>query len=97
MRLKVLTTTFLIAGVLLMLAWPFVVGPRPPVEATNVQKALWGQKALLYFLFTASAWLMTAMSAFLLARQSHREFLEQERDNLKSLIEGTLRDHGKDT
>lgn len=97
MRLKILTSTFLVAGVLLMLAWPFAVGARPPVDATSALKVMWGKKALVYFLLTASTWLMTAMSAFLLARQSRKEFLEQERDNLKALIEGTLRDHGKNS
>ena len=93
MRLKILTATLVIFGVLLMLLWPVAVGQRPIDDASRVDKARWGQQVLVYFGITASVWLSTAMSALLLARQSRREFLEQERENLKSLIEGTLKDH----
>ena len=95
MRLKVLTTTLLIAGILLMLAWPIAVGARPKPEAPRKVVALWGQRVIIYFGVTSSVWLSTAMSAFLLARQSKRDLIEQERENLKSLIEGTLRDHDR--
>lgn len=95
MRLKVLTTTLLIAGLLLMLAWPIAVGTKPKPEASNRAKAVWGQRVIFYFGVTSSIWLSTAMSALLLARQSRRQFLDQERDNLKSLIEGTLKDHDR--
>ena len=95
MRLKILTTTLLVTGFLLMLLWPVAVGQRPPEDAERVVQARWGQQVLIYFGVTASVWLSTAMSALLLARQSRREFLEQEKENLKSLIEGTLHDHDR--
>lgn len=95
MRLKILTTTLLIAGVLLMLVWPLAVGGRPHHGASKKAFADYGQRVIVYFGVTSSVWLSTAMSALLLVRQSRREFLEQERDNLKSLIEGTLRDHDR--
>ena len=95
MRLKVLTTTLVVCGLLLMLLWPVAVGPRPQEDASKIEQARWGQQVLIYFGTTASIWLSTAMSALLVMRQSRREFLEQERQNLKSLIEGTLNDHDR--
>jgi len=97
MRLKVLTTTLLIAGVVLLLVWPFVFNGRPRATASRLEKAQWGQRVLVYFGVTAGTWLATAFSAMMLARQTQRQFLTDERDNLKGLIEGTLRDHGRES
>lgn len=95
MRLKVLTTTLLIAGVLLMLGWPLIVGQRPSKGTSKVVVARWGVRSLVYFGATSGVWLSVAVSAWLLARQTQRDFLNQEKKNLNELIEGTLRDHGK--
>lgn len=95
MRLKVLTTTLVVFGLLLLLAWPIAVGPRPAPNAPRRLKTEWGQRVLVYFGVTSGTWLATAASALLLARQARRQYLNQESHNLKSLIEGTLRDHGK--
>lgn len=95
MRLKVLTTTLVVAGLLLMLAWPLVAGSSPGKAATRAERVYWGRKLLIYFTVTASVWVCVAGSAVMLARQTRREFLKAERDNLQALIEGTLRDHGR--
>ena len=63
MRLKVLTTTLLISGILLMLAWPIAVGMKPGPKAPRREVALWGQRIIIYFGVTSSVWLSTAMSA----------------------------------
>ncbi len=93
MRLKVLTTAFLVLGLLLMLAWPIVVGPRPDRGADRVLQARWGQRVLLYFGATAGTWVVVAGLAWLTVRQARREILELERQNVRSLIEATLKDH----
>lgn len=95
MRLKVLTTALLITGVLLMLGWPFIVGSRPPRGTPKPEIARWGVRSLVYFGATSGVWLSAAVSAMLLAKKTKKEFLDQERKNLKDLIEGTLQDHGK--
>lgn len=97
MRLKVLTTTLLIAGLLLMFGWPVFVGIRPLKTAKHSVQVTWGRRALIYFGVTSAVWLSTAMSALLLARNMKREFFLQESENLKALVEGTLRDHGRNS
>jgi hypothetical protein len=94
MRLKVVTSTLLLAGLLLLLAWPFVVSGRPPKEAPPKELAQFGLKLLIYFLVTALTFLATAIAALFLARRAKDEYREQASENLKGLIEGTLRDHG---
>lgn len=95
MRLKTLTTTLLVAGVLLMLGWPVFVGAKPAPTTPKKVIARWGVRSLVYFGVTSGVWLSAAVSALLLARQTRREFLLKEKENLQALIEGTLRDHGK--
>lgn len=95
MRLKLLTNTLVLTGVILMLAWPFVIGGRPSFDTPRKVKIAWGRKTLIYFGATSAVWVSAATAAVLLARQTRRNFLEQERANLKSLVEGTLRDHGR--
>ncbi|MBS1712847.1 MAG: hypothetical protein JST30_00775 [Armatimonadetes bacterium] len=93
MRLKVLTTGFLVTGIVLMLCWPIVVGAKPPVDAGRPRLVQWGRRAILYFGVTAGVWVGTAFSALLLARQTRKEFLLSEKANLTGLVEGALRDH----
>ncbi|MBS1723512.1 MAG: hypothetical protein JSS66_11225 [Armatimonadetes bacterium] len=95
MRLKVLTTTLLIFGVLLLIVWPFTVGAPPVKSATRRAKVVWATNAWTYFTVTASTWVAVAASAVLLARQARREFLTEERKILQGLVEGSLKDHGK--
>lgn len=94
MLLKYLTTTLVVAGLALLLLWPFAVGARPKSAPRQVQVE-WGQRALVYFGVTCGVWLSCATSALFLVRQSRRNLIDWQRDNLKSLVEGTLHDHGR--
>jgi len=93
MRLKWATTVCLVFGILLMFSWPFFLGPRPPRNAPKLELAEYAQKYLLLFGITAFVFLLTAVFALLLVRQTRRDYLEQTRVNLQELVEGTLRDH----
>lgn len=95
MRLKTLTTALLIAGIVLMLGWPFIVGQTPKKEAPRHTKVVWMRRALAYFAVTSGVWLSAATSAYLLSRRTRLEFMESERQMLQGLVEGTLQDHGK--
>ncbi len=93
MRLKVLTTALVIFGVILMVGWPWLVGPKPVPDAGTQALAAYGQRLMTYFLVTVSTWLTVAVLAMLIARQARDQFLAEERENLQKLIEGTLKDH----
>lgn len=92
MRLKIATTIFLTAGVLLLLAWPIAIGPKPD-QGSQKDLAMYALRILIYFGITATTFLVTAILALLLVRQARKEFAQQAKENLKGLIEGTLRDH----
>lgn len=93
MRLKVVTTVFVIVGLLLLVGWPFFLGERPGEEATQLARAQFATRLLIYFAITCFVWLGAAFCAVLLMRQTRKEFLEEERDNVKELIEGMRKDH----
>ncbi len=93
MRLKILTTGSLLLGVALLFAWPFLIGPRPPKTAPKLELAHYAEKYLIFFGITAIVFVMTAFFAWLLARQMRVQYLEQTKENLESLVEGTLQDH----
>jgi len=93
MRLKVLTTALVVFGIVLMVGWPWLVGPKPPAEAGTQALATYGQRLMIYFLVTVSTWITVAVLALIIARRARDEFLAEEKENLRQLIEGTLRDH----
>lgn len=95
MRLKILTSTLFIAGILMLLAWPLVMADRPNPDAARKVLAAFGLKMLIYFGATAITFLATAICALLLVRRAKLEFRDQASENLRGLIEGTLRDHGR--
>lgn len=59
-------------------------------------RAEWGARALALFGVTTAVWLSVAGLAILVARQARQEFLAQSRENLKNLIEESLKDHGRE-
>lgn len=95
MRLKIATTISLICGIALLVAWPFVVGERPGDVATKKELARYGIRLLTYFGVTTFVFLMTALLAVLLVRQTRREFVEDVKENVDDLVQGTLSDHAK--
>lgn len=94
MRLKVITTAFLILGIVLMVGWPWVLGRRPDVDASRAIKADYAVVLFYYFGATLGTWTTTFILAWIVARRTKAEVLKAEEENLRGLIEGTLRDHG---
>jgi heme/copper-type cytochrome/quinol oxidase subunit 2 len=96
MRLKIATTTFLIAGLLLLAGWPWLVGPMP--KSSEVGKRAVQEYAVrfgVYIIVVLIVWFVTAMLAVLVARQARQAFREEAMENFQHLMEETLKDHGK--
>lgn len=95
MRLKLVTTILLVLGLAMLMAWPLLWGGRPGPDAPKKELAEFSLRFLLYFAATALVFLATAVCALLLVRRAREEYAEQAGKNLRGLIEGTLRDHGR--
>jgi len=64
-------------------------------SATNKELARYAIRVLCYVGATSTSFLLAALFASLAVRQAKREFLEAEKQNLRGLVEGSLRDHEK--
>lgn len=105
MRLKAVVTSLVIFGILLLAMWPWLLGnpPKKPAEPTSSKiSRQYRDKQVRYLTksaFYISTLLLTFFSAtvcaWLLVRQARNEYLMNTSDNLKELIEGTLKDHEK--
>ena len=92
MLLKVITTTLVITGLVLLLTIPFLMASKP-VDGTDKELAEYSVKILLVFGATCISWLAAAISSVFLLRRTRKEFSANQKENMKGLIEGTLRDH----
>ena len=95
MLLKILTTTFFVFGVLLLVAWPFVIGPQPEPELGKNVLADYALKMVVYIFVLSVAWMAAAVCACLLTRKLRRELAGRQVENMQGLVEGTLKDHGR--
>ncbi len=91
---QILTTVCVVTGVILLILWPLTLRP-PAADADRKILAEHGIRSLLYFGGVCFVWLGAAASAIWLARLKLEEFRRMESENLKALIEGSLRDHQK--
>lgn len=95
MRLKIATTTSLLLGLMLLAAWPWVVGSRPPAEAPRKELADYLTRFVWYMGATVMTFVVTAFLAILVMRRAREEYREASMRNLEALIEGTRQDHVK--
>jgi uncharacterized membrane protein (DUF485 family) len=92
MPLRVVTTVLMIAGLVLVFSFPWLVGPRPEsasardLESYTVRFGVYVMSLLILF-FT------TMVMAFIAIRRAQAEFRETSLQNMQELVEGTLRDH----
>lgn len=91
--MRTATAGFFLFGLFMMLGWPLFMGQRPAEGASTEELARFGVRGLVYFGVTASAFLIAAILAIRLARQMRQRYMEDAKENLKELVEGSLRDH----
>lgn len=77
----------------MFLVWPFFLGARPAADGPRKALADYAVKLLIYFGVTSLVWLMVAIFALLLLRQTRRQFANTRKEMVEDLVEGTLKDH----
>ena len=86
-RLKFITTLFLVLGIVILLSFPFTVGPRPDAaDKKETKKYL--TRLTVYFGASTFSMLAAAFCATLVARKTRIEFAEKKISNLESLLQG---------
>ena len=94
MRLKVTTTVLLITGLLFLLAWPLVVGHRPPASAPAELKS-YVIRFGTYVILLVCVWVSVAFSALFTIRRLRKDLTSERAENLRTLLEATSADHRK--
>ncbi len=96
MHLKIATTAGLIFGILLLAAWPWLIGPAPRASVEGRQAVQeYAVRFGTYVIVALVVWAATAILAILVARQARLEYRDEAMGNLQNLIEESLKDHGK--
>lgn len=109
MRLKAAVTGLVVFGLLLLALWPWLLG-NPPARPAAVragtasaeqvrefkdQQVRYLGRSAVYISVLMLTFFSAAVCAWLLVRQARREYAERTAENLRELIEGTLKDHEK--
>jgi len=85
-RLKVLTTVFLVVGIVILLSYPFTIGPSPASDAGKAEVKAYLTRLTLYFGASAFAMLGAAFFATLIVRRTRIEFAEKKLDIFERLL-----------
>ena len=93
--MKLATSVGVVLGLLLLVAWPWLVGPTPGKEAGRRALQEYAIRFGTYIIVVLLVWGTTAVLAILMARRARLAYREEAMENFQSLIEETLRDHGK--
>ena len=95
MLLRALTTFFILFGLILTFAFPWVIKARPQ---TGGRVALERYTVFFgtYLIITVLIFVAAAVCALLMVRQVRKNFQAQSRQNLEELVESALRQHQKD-
>ena len=75
-----------------LLVLPFVLGEHPP-DDDQVALARYGAWLIAYFGVTCLIWLSAALSAVFVMRNARKQLVEDQKENVQTLVEETLRDH----
>lgn len=79
----------------MLIAWPWALGPRP-TGGTRRALAQWAAQSMGYTMVAMIAFVLAAVGALLILRKQREAFRDEARENIRELIEGSLRDHGRD-
>lgn len=92
MRLKAFTTFLFVSGVVLLFAYPWVVGAAPAPGEVDALRA-YSIRLGIYIIALLTLFFSTTVLAFVVARKTREAFRDEAMRNMKSLVEGTLEDH----
>jgi hypothetical protein len=102
LRLRIGLTVLVLAGIGLLLAWPWLVGPYPaphgvPAHGSKEAKALaeYSLRFLGYIAALLLVFLSTAIMATIVVRRAREEYRQEAMDNMRQLIEATREDYQK--
>lgn len=91
MWLKIATTVSFITGLAMLALWPWVVGTRPVGKGDALKQ--YALRYGYYLLAVLFVFILTIVLSMILLRSQRKEFQAEAKENMRELIEGTLKDH----
>ncbi len=92
MRLKVLTASFVVFAVILMVGYPWILGPKPH---DFLRSEAYVVRAVIYMCAVIFALVGAAISSLMILRRAREEYRIEKEKLLRDLLESSLRDHKK--
>ena len=94
MLLRILTTFFLVFGLILAMAFPWVFKARPHTGG-RIAMEHYLVFSGTYLILTVLSFVAAAICAIVMVRQVRIAYRAQTRQNLEELVESSLRQHQK--
>lgn len=92
MLLRAATTFFMVLGLFLAFAFPWLVGAKPH---THAELAHYSVRFGVYVMSLLGCFIAACICALILVRKVRESYREETRQNLEFLLESTLRTHQK--
>jgi len=91
-RLRALTGAFVLFSLALMVAYPWILGPKP---TTKLQLHGFAIRYLIYLTVIVCALLAAGFTSILILRKAREEYRLEKEELMRQLLEATLRDQQK--
>ena len=82
-------------GFVMLVAWPWAVGPKPQRGASHAVYRRYASRSTVYLTGLLITFVGSGVGSYLILKKVREEYANSMQENLKSLIEGTLQDHGR--
>lgn len=92
-RLRVIVTSLVIFGVILVFGFPVALMNRPSPKASLHDREVFALTITAYFVVMIIVFCLIMWMAWKLWRKQAEDLAEKQMENMRDLIEGTLSDH----
>ena len=84
--MKLFTTACILIGVLMIVAWPWLLGPAPKRGQPKAKFLAYTQRSSAYLAGMCVCLVGSTVGSILIVRKTKRDYAEQTRDNLRKLV-----------
>jgi hypothetical protein len=92
---KIVTTILIVSCLVMLAAWPFVMGAQPATTAALAVKKAYVVRLVTLVCFIVLTLVLSAIGAVIIMRRTVAEVREAQSTNMQVLIESTLAAHKK--
>ncbi|HSI73344.1 MAG TPA: hypothetical protein VK934_09205 [Fimbriimonas sp.] len=91
-HLKAITTVMIVVCLVMLFAWPMLMGDRPGPAAPKIENKAFAVRFVTYISVMVLCLIVAAAASIGIMRRTAAEYRALQMDNMRDLIEATLRD-----